>query len=304
MRCPRPPEDEVLDQAPDLVVGERGDHGGPQPERPAQAARDVVLSAALPGPERAGGADPALPRVEAEHHLTQRDGVVPARPGRADPEDLRGDAEVLAEVVRPDAAGRYEGHAAEGRGERRDGPGATGGAGREELHGGQAQLHRGLDLGRGDRTGQREHGVLPAALHDRPAQARRDHERRSRGTVLTPDQVDQAVAAGATFVVSPGLSRAVVERCREHGVLPLPGAVTATEIQAAMELGLTTVKFFPAGVSGGARAIAALAATFGGVTFVPTGGVGPDDLGEYLSIPAAVSYTHLRAHETDSYLVC
>ena len=57
------------------------------------------------------------------------------------------------------------------------------------------------------------------------------------GTILTPDQVDRAVAAGATFVVSPGLSRAVVERCREHGVLPLPGAVTATEIQAAMELG-------------------------------------------------------------------
>jgi len=109
------------------------------------------------------------------------------------------------------------------------------------------------------------------------------------GTVLTPDQVDQAVAAGATFVVSPGLSRAVVERCREHGVLPLPGAVTATEIQAAMELGLTTVKFFPAGASGGARAIAALAAPFGGVTFVPTGGVGPDDLGEYLSIPAVAA---------------
>ena len=109
------------------------------------------------------------------------------------------------------------------------------------------------------------------------------------GTVLTPDQVDQAVAAGATFVVSPGLSRAVVERCREHGVLPLPGAVTATEIQAAMELGLTTVEFFPAGASGGARAIAALAAPFGGVTFVPTGGVGPDDLGEYLSIPAVAA---------------
>jgi len=109
------------------------------------------------------------------------------------------------------------------------------------------------------------------------------------GTVLTPDQVDQAVAAGATFVVSPGLSRAVVERCREHGVLPLPGVVTATEIQAAMELGLTTVKFFPAGASGGARAIAALAAPFGGVTFVPTGGVGPDDLGEYLSIPAVAA---------------
>ena len=60
--------------------------------------------------------------------------------------------------------------------------------------------------------------------------------------------------------VSPWLSRAVVERCQEHGVLPLPGAVTATEIQAALELGLTTVKFFPAGTSGGAAAIAALAA--------------------------------------------
>src|SRR5665811_1242080 len=59
-----------------------------RPERPAQAARDVVLPAALPGAERACGADPVLPRVEAEHHLTQRDGVVPAHPGRADPEDL------------------------------------------------------------------------------------------------------------------------------------------------------------------------------------------------------------------------
>src|SRR4029078_1000996 len=75
------------------------------------------------------------------------------------------------------------------------------------------------------------------------------------GTVLTPAQVDQAVDAGATFIVSPGLSRAVVERCLEHGVLPLPGAVTATEVQAALELGLTTVKFFPAESTGGAAAV-------------------------------------------------
>lgn len=104
------------------------------------------------------------------------------------------------------------------------------------------------------------------------------------GTVLTAEQVDQAVAAGASYVVSPGLSRAVVERCREHGVLALPGAVTATEIQAALELGLTTVKFFPAETSGGAAAIAALAAPFGGVGFVPTGGIGPKNLHEYLAI--------------------
>lgn len=109
------------------------------------------------------------------------------------------------------------------------------------------------------------------------------------GTVLTVEQVDQAVAAGASYVVSPGLSRAVVERCREHGVLALPGAVTATEIQAALELGLTTVKFFPAGTSGGAAAIAALTAPFDGVTFVPTGGIGPKNLHEYLSIPSVAA---------------
>jgi 2-dehydro-3-deoxyphosphogluconate aldolase/(4S)-4-hydroxy-2-oxoglutarate aldolase len=109
------------------------------------------------------------------------------------------------------------------------------------------------------------------------------------GTVLSPTQVDQAVAAGASYVVSPGLSRAVVERCQEHGVLALPGAVTATEIQCALELGVTTVKFFPAGSSGGAPAVAALAAPFGGVRFVPTGGIGPKNLADYLSIPAVAA---------------
>lgn len=104
------------------------------------------------------------------------------------------------------------------------------------------------------------------------------------GTVLTVDQVDRAVAAGASYVVSPGLSRAVVERCGEHGVAVLPGAVTATEVQAAVELGVSTVKFFPAGTSGGAKAIAALAAPFGGVSFVPTGGIGPSNLHEYLGL--------------------
>jgi len=106
------------------------------------------------------------------------------------------------------------------------------------------------------------------------------------GTVLTPAQVDAAVAAGAQYVVSPGTSRAVVERCAEHGVPALPGAVTATEVQAALELGLTTVKFFPAGTSGGPKAIAALAAPFTSVRFVPTGGVGAANLAEYLALPS------------------
>jgi 2-dehydro-3-deoxyphosphogluconate aldolase / (4S)-4-hydroxy-2-oxoglutarate aldolase len=109
------------------------------------------------------------------------------------------------------------------------------------------------------------------------------------GTVLTPAQVDQAVAAGASYIVSPGLSRAVVERCAEHGVLALPGAVTATEVQAALELGLTTVKFFPAATSGGAAAIAALAGPFGSVRFIPTGGIGPANLHEYLGIDAVAA---------------
>lgn len=109
------------------------------------------------------------------------------------------------------------------------------------------------------------------------------------GTVLTTEQVDRAVGAGATFVVSPGLSRAVVERCRELGVAVLPGAVTATEVMAALDLGCTTLKFFPAGTSGGAAAILALAAPFPGVKFVPTGGVGPGNLGEYLGMPAVAA---------------
>ncbi len=109
------------------------------------------------------------------------------------------------------------------------------------------------------------------------------------GTVLTPAQVDQAVAAGARYVVSPGTSRAVVERCFEHGIPALPGAVTATEVQAALELGLGTVKFFPAGTSGGPAAIKALAAPFVGVSFVPTGGVGPSNLADYLALPQVVA---------------
>ena len=109
------------------------------------------------------------------------------------------------------------------------------------------------------------------------------------GTVLTPAQVDEAVAAGAGFVVSPGLSRAVVERCHEHGVAVLPGAVTATEVQAALELGLSTVKFFPAATCGGPAAVKALTAPFGGVRFVPTGGIGPDDLASWLAVPSVAA---------------
>lgn len=106
------------------------------------------------------------------------------------------------------------------------------------------------------------------------------------GTVLTPAQVDASVAAGAGFVVSPGTSRAVVERCRDHGVPVVPGAVTATEVMAAVEQGLDLVKFFPASASGGPATITALSAVFSTVRFLPTGGIGPHNLADYLAVPA------------------
>ncbi|MER7167313.1 bifunctional 4-hydroxy-2-oxoglutarate aldolase/2-dehydro-3-deoxy-phosphogluconate aldolase [Micromonospora sp. NPDC000207] len=109
------------------------------------------------------------------------------------------------------------------------------------------------------------------------------------GTVLTPEQVDVAVEAGARFVVSPGFDAAVVRRCHEHGVTPLPGAVTATEIMAALAAGVTTVKFFPAGTSGGAKAVAALAAPFGQVSFVPTGGIDATTAADYLGLSSVLA---------------
>jgi len=109
------------------------------------------------------------------------------------------------------------------------------------------------------------------------------------GTVITVDQVNRAVDAGAQFVVSPGTSLPVVRRCRELGVPVFPGAVTATEVMTLLDEGVDTVKFFPAGTSGGPRAIAALSAPFGGVSFIPTGGVGPGNLYDYLDLPSVVA---------------
>ncbi|BAL89872.1 putative KDPG and KHG aldolase [Actinoplanes missouriensis 431] len=109
------------------------------------------------------------------------------------------------------------------------------------------------------------------------------------GTVLTAAQADAAVEAGARFVVSPGLSRAVVERCRALRVPVLPGVATATEVLAAADLGLDAVKFFPAATSGGAPAVAALAAVFAGMRFVPTGGITAANAGEYLALPSVLA---------------
>lgn len=109
------------------------------------------------------------------------------------------------------------------------------------------------------------------------------------GTVVTVEQVDRAAAAGARFIVSPGTSPRVVERAAAHGLPVIPGAVTATEVQAALELGLTTLKFFPAASSGGPAAIRALAAPFPQVRFMPTGGVDEQNLADYLRLPSVVA---------------
>ena len=105
------------------------------------------------------------------------------------------------------------------------------------------------------------------------------------GTVITLAQCRQAVEAGARFIVAPGYDEEVVSWCVEKGVPILPGCVTPTEIMAAMKHGLTVLKFFPAGVYGGLSAMKALSGPFKGIKFVPTGGVGPQNAGEYGAAP-------------------
>ena len=103
------------------------------------------------------------------------------------------------------------------------------------------------------------------------------------GTVINAEQCEAALAAGAKFIVSPGLSPAVAKICNEHGVPYYPGCVTPTEIMAALELGITTVKFFPANVYGGLKAMKALAGPFPQIKFIPTGGIDSTNLDEYLA---------------------
>ena len=103
------------------------------------------------------------------------------------------------------------------------------------------------------------------------------------GTVINAEQCNQALDAGATFIVSPGLSVAVANVCKQRGVPYYPGCVTPTEIMAALELGITTVKFFPANVYGGLKAMKALAAPFPQIKFIPTGGVDRSNIDEFLA---------------------
>ena len=103
------------------------------------------------------------------------------------------------------------------------------------------------------------------------------------GTVLTAEQADRAINAGATFIVSPGLNPEVVKHCTAKGYPIVPGCATPSEIEMAMSLGLDTVKFFPAEAAGGIAMIKAMSAPYGKIKFMPTGGIGKDNLNDYLS---------------------
>ena len=103
------------------------------------------------------------------------------------------------------------------------------------------------------------------------------------GTIINKEQATKAIMCGAKFIVSPGLSEDVYNVCNKHGITYIPGVVTPTEIMKALEMGITYLKFFPAGVYGGLKAIKALASAFPQVKFMPTGGVDNSNLEEFIN---------------------
>jgi 2-dehydro-3-deoxyphosphogluconate aldolase/(4S)-4-hydroxy-2-oxoglutarate aldolase len=109
------------------------------------------------------------------------------------------------------------------------------------------------------------------------------------GTVLDIDTVKRAVDAGAKFIVSPGFSEKVVGYCLDHKIPVTPGCVTPTEIQMALEHGISTVKFFPAEAVGGIKTLKAIAAPFAKVRFIPTGGITEENLADYLSFAPVIA---------------
>ena len=109
------------------------------------------------------------------------------------------------------------------------------------------------------------------------------------GTVLTIDQVDRAVAAGAKFIVSPGFDPEIVDYCLSKDILVLPGCITPSEVAQAVKRGLEVVKFFPAEQFGGVNTIKALAAPYVNVKFMPTGGISAKNLRDYLGFKKIVA---------------
>ena len=103
------------------------------------------------------------------------------------------------------------------------------------------------------------------------------------GTVLTTEQADRAVAAGAKFIVSPGMNPRIVKYCVEKGILITPACANPSDIEQALENGLDVVKFFPAEPAGGLKMIKAMAAPYVGVKFMPTGGINQNNVKDYLA---------------------
>ena len=103
------------------------------------------------------------------------------------------------------------------------------------------------------------------------------------GTVLTIEQVDRAVAAGAKFIVSPGFDPEIVDYCLSKEIPVFPGCITPSEVAQAVKRGLKVVKFFPAEPAGGISMIKAMAAPYTGIRFMPTGGINAKNLEDYLS---------------------
>ncbi|AMG03418.1 MULTISPECIES: bifunctional 4-hydroxy-2-oxoglutarate aldolase/2-dehydro-3-deoxy-phosphogluconate aldolase [Vibrio] len=108
------------------------------------------------------------------------------------------------------------------------------------------------------------------------------------GTVLTSAQVDEAIAAGADFIVSPGLNPTTVKYCQQRQIAIIPGVNNPSLVEQAMEMGLRTLKFFPAEPSGGIAMLKALSAVYP-VSFMPTGGINPNNAQEYLALKSVVA---------------
>jgi 2-dehydro-3-deoxyphosphogluconate aldolase/(4S)-4-hydroxy-2-oxoglutarate aldolase len=109
------------------------------------------------------------------------------------------------------------------------------------------------------------------------------------GTVLTASQADEAIAAGAKFIVTPGIDAELVRHCQARDILVIPGATTATEVMLAVNLGLECVKFFPAEASGGIKMLKALNGPFPNIRFMPTGGITLETFSEYLPFKPVIA---------------
>lgn len=125
----------------------------------------------------------------------------------------------------------------------------------------------------------------PAAEESIRSLSKRDDLFVAAGTVLTIDQARRAMDAGATCLLSPGTDPVIIEWCSANQVDIIPGVATPTDILLAMRLGLSTLKFFPVETMGGPRALKAIAGPFPDLRFIPTGGVSPVNLSDYLTLP-------------------